>query len=320
VSRPIVRRTAALLAGGCAAAAGLAPALPALAHGAPVQPISRTAACAPDNDAARTAACKAARAANGQPFGAFDNLRVPGVDGKDRQVIPDGKLCSGNLPEFKGLDLPRDDYPATKLTAGGRFTVVYRATVPHAGSFRVYLTKPGYDPTAPLGWDDLGGKPILTVDDPPLTDGAYRFSGTLPADRSGRHLLYTVWQTTTTPDTYYSCSDVVLKPVAGAGTAAVPRSAAGRSATKPARRATPSASRSTATAGLAAPAGSGPAARPGEPAADESWISPAGDESRVALGRQIMTAALIVIVGVSGSMAFVRIRRARAAQAIHRRP
>jgi chitin-binding protein len=48
------------------------------------------------------------------------------------------------------------------------------------------------------------------VTDPALTDGAYRIRATLPSDRTGRHVLYTVWQNSSTPDTYYSCSDVVF--------------------------------------------------------------------------------------------------------------
>jgi predicted carbohydrate-binding protein with CBM5 and CBM33 domain len=309
VTRRIVRRTAAAaVAGGVVAVAGLAPALPAFAHGAPVQPISRTAACAPDNDDAGTAACKAARAANGGAFGNFDNLRVPGVDGKDKQTIPDGKLCSGNLPEFKGLDLARDDWPATKLTAGGTLTIQYRATIPHQGSFRVYLTKPGYDPKQPLGWGDLGSKPILTVDNPPLRDGSYRMSVKLPSDRTGRHLVYTVWQTSSTPDTYYSCSDVVLK--AAGGGAVAPKSATGKT---PPRTPKPLTSHSAQPGAVAAPAQS--AAGSAAPAAHEAFVTESG--TRDNLGRQMVTTALIVLVGVTAGLGFMRIRRARAAQAIH---
>ena len=123
-----------------------------------------------------------------------------------------------------GLDLARDrlagdhgDRRAARWPSGTA------TTIPHQGTFRVYLTKPGYDPTKPLGWDDLGAKPIITVTDPPLRDGAYRFSGKLPADRTGRHVLYVVWQTTSTPDTYYSCSDLIVKAAAAAAAAAEAR-------------------------------------------------------------------------------------------------
>jgi chitin-binding protein len=86
----------------------------------------------------------------------------------------------------------------------------YVSTIPHTGTFRMYLTKPGYDPAGPLSWSDLPEKPFAEVTDPALTDGAYRIRATLPSDRTGRHVLYTVWQNSSTPDTYYSCSDVVF--------------------------------------------------------------------------------------------------------------
>ncbi|MET8153426.1 lytic polysaccharide monooxygenase [Actinoplanes sp. NPDC049668] len=302
----VVRRTVALaLAGGIAAAAAVLPAVPALAHGAPTSPISRTAACAPGGENSSSAACKAARAANGGPIGRFDNLRVPNVNGKDKQVIPDGELCGGGLAAFRGLDLPRTDWPSTKVTAGDSLPIVYRGTIPHQGTFRVYLTKQGYDPTEPLGWGDLGGSPILTSQDPPLRGGAYRMTAKLPKDRSGRHVLYTVWQTSSTPDTYYSCSDLQIKakPVAVA-------------ATKPAKAkpsATPKASRSAEPGVVASPQeAAAPAAADTEQAREVS-LSPAAAEAqdRVALGHQIIIAALVVIVGVLAGTGFNRWRAAR---------
>jgi predicted carbohydrate-binding protein with CBM5 and CBM33 domain len=287
------RTAAALAAGGCAAVAGLLPALPAVAHGAPVQPISRTAACATGGADRATAACRAALAANGRAFGDVDNLRVSGVDGRDRAHVPDGRLCSGGLAAYRGLDLVRTDWPATRLRAGTRLTMVYRAPIPHAGSFRLYLTRPGYDPATPLRWSDLDAKPFLTATDPPLSGGAYRIAGTLPADRSGRHVLYTIWQTTSTPDTYYSCSDLIL---GAAKPAAAPA---------PPRRSRP-----------AAPAHPSPAAVTGLGDARESWLDTAGDDDRIAFGQRTVSAALIVLVGVTAGLAFVRIRRARAAHVL----
>lgn len=183
----------------------------ARAHGAPTDPVSRVVACSPEGgDRAGTAACGAAVAANGAPFTAWDNLRVANVNGRDRAVIPDGKLCSGGLPAYRGLDLARADWPSTRMAPGEKLTMRYVSTIPHTGTFRMYLTKPGYDPAGPLSWSDLPGKPFAEVTDPALTDGAYRIEATLPSDRTGRHVLYTVWQNSSTPDTYYSCSDVVF--------------------------------------------------------------------------------------------------------------
>ncbi len=108
------------------AGAALAPLLltvwaagPAQAHGAPTYPVSRVYACSPQGGSqAGSAACKAAIAANGAPFTYWDNLRVPDINGRDRRLIPDGKLCSGGLPDYKGLDLARTDWPSTRLTPG----------------------------------------------------------------------------------------------------------------------------------------------------------------------------------------------------------
>ncbi|WP_432254046.1 lytic polysaccharide monooxygenase auxiliary activity family 9 protein [Streptomyces sp. HNM1019] len=217
---------------------------PAQAHGAPTDPVSRTFACSPEGGgAARSAACRAARAAGGPEATDWDNLRIAGVAGRDRERIPDGKLCSGGLEGYRGLDLPRADWPSTRLSAGADLTLTYRSTIPHTGTFELYLTKEGYDPTRPLKWSDLEEKPFATAKDPALADDAYHVKATLPAGRTGRQLLYTIWRNTSTPDTYYSCSDVVLRAPAkdspdegpSSGAAAPPS----RTATKPAEPAEP---------------------------------------------------------------------------------
>jgi chitin-binding protein len=260
--------------------------------------VSRTAACAGRGGDADSAACRAARAANGRPFGRFDNLRVPGVDGRDRQVIPDGSLCSGGLPDFSGLDLARDDWPATRLTAGGTIDIRYTGTIPHRGTFRVYLTRQGYRPTRPLTWTDLG-EPMLRVQDPPLRDGAYRMRGKLPAGRTGRHVLYVVWQTSSTPDTYYSCSDLILTASAAA---AAPKSTT---------RARPSASPKSKADPSAAPR---PSAEPAAVAA-----SRVGDESAVPPGRPVAGVTLLVLAGLAAGLAIARIRRGRKPQTVRGR-
>jgi predicted carbohydrate-binding protein with CBM5 and CBM33 domain len=324
-----VRRTAAAAAAvGFAAAIGVWPAFPAQAHGAPISPLNRASACAVASPLESTPACVAALAANARPFGGFDNLRVPGVAGNDKQFIPDGQLCSASLPEFRGLDLARTDWPTTKLESGSVLSMQYLATIPHRGSFRLYLTRAGWDPAQPLRWADLGD-PILTVADPPLVDGSYRISGRLPAGRVGAHLLYTVWQTSDTPDTYYSCSDLTLTPARGAaaGGPVPPKAPSGPAAG--AGQGRPNTPRVETTIEASAPAASArpPVVDAAPPEASsalgrESWLGPAqpvlGD--RIALGQQLVSAALVVIVGVTAGLGFMRMRAARAAQGLHRKP
>ncbi|GAA4675113.1 lytic polysaccharide monooxygenase auxiliary activity family 9 protein [Phytohabitans rumicis] len=184
---------------------------PAMAHGALTTPVSRLAACGTEGESGDSAACVAALTASGtDKFDDWDNLRLPNVGGRDREVIPDGQLCSAGIDRYRGLDLARKDWPSTRLTAGAGLSFAYRGTIPHEGTFRLYVTRDGYDPTAPLAWSDLETKPFLTAKDPSFTGGSYRFKGTLPAGKVGRHLIYTIWQNSSTPDTYYSCSDVVF--------------------------------------------------------------------------------------------------------------
>ncbi|MFJ6726670.1 lytic polysaccharide monooxygenase [Streptomyces sp. NPDC091281] len=182
---------------------------PAAAHGSMGDPVSRVAQCyAEGPESPRSAACRAAVAAGGtQALYDWNGIRIGDAAGRHRQLIPDGKLCSANDAAFKGLDLARADWPTTAVR-GGSYTFKYRVTAPHKGTFTVYVTKPGYDPTRPLAWSDLDlERPVATATDPVAAGGFYTFSGTLP-QRSGTHVLYAVWQRSDSPEAFYSCSDV----------------------------------------------------------------------------------------------------------------
>ncbi|MEV3993207.1 lytic polysaccharide monooxygenase [Streptomyces sp. NPDC049837] len=191
------------------ALAGLA-ASPASAHGTMTDPVSRVSACyAEGPESPDSAACKAALAASGpQAFYDWNEVNIANAAGNHKRLIPDGKLCSANRDKYKGLDLPRGDWPSSQLAAG-KHTFHYKATAPHKGSFELYITKDGYDPSKPLKWSDLEAKPFAKVTNPKLENGAYVFDGTVPA-KSGRHLIYSVWQRSDSPEAFYTCSDVVF--------------------------------------------------------------------------------------------------------------
>ncbi|MGW2639817.1 lytic polysaccharide monooxygenase [Streptomyces sp. NPDC001348] len=311
--------TAHLRVTGVAAAASallsLWAAAPALAHGAPTSPVSRVYACSPDGgSAARSAACRAAVAANGASFAQWDNLRVAGVNGRDRQVIPDGRLCSGGLPAYKGLDLARADWPSTRLSPGAKLTMTYASTIPHTGTFKLYLTKPGYDPAEPLTWAELPARPFAQVTDPPLTDGAYHFTARLPSDRTGRHVLYTIWQNSSTSDTYYSCSDVVFSGAkAGRATASGPASASAASGAQAGKAARSSAAASSRPATGGTPEEtSGPAAtapRTEGTTADSTPVASATDPGSGPSAPVLAGGAAAVLVLTGGAALVVRLRR-----------
>ncbi|MFD0347606.1 lytic polysaccharide monooxygenase [Kitasatospora aburaviensis] len=166
------------------------------------------------------------------------SLRIGDAAGRHRELIPDGKLCSAGSDTYRGLDLPRADWPATNLTSGADFTFRYRATAPHKGTFQLYITNGSYSPTKPLTWANLEPQPFLTVTDPQLVDGSYVLPGKVPAGKTGRQLIYAIWQRSDSPEAFYSCSDVVFdgsgaNPGTNTGTGGSPVPTGGATATTP---------------------------------------------------------------------------------------
>lgn len=207
---PTRRKAAAIAVVGVAPLALTAlAAAPAAAHGTMGDPVSRVSQCyAEGPESPKSAACKAVVAAGGtQALYDWNGIRIGDANGQHQALIPDGKLCSANSDEFKGLDLAREDWPATGVSSGS-YTFKYRVTAPHKGTFKVYVTKAGYDPSQPLAWDDLDlQNPVASATDPAASGGFYTFSGTLP-QRSGKQLLYAIWQRSDSPEAFYSCSDI----------------------------------------------------------------------------------------------------------------
>lgn len=279
-----LRRRVAVLSTAVVMATGLAVFVNpggAFAHGTPTAPASRTYMCYVDgllkggDVAPINPACVNAVAVGGkQPV--WDFYGVLRSDGAGRMAgfIPDGQLCSGGNTKYAGFDVMRNDWPVTHLTAGGTFQVHYNAWAPHPGTFRLYVTKPGFDPTASFEWSDLESTPFNTWSETVNNgNGEYYWDAQLPSGLTGRHIIYAVWARSDSSETFYSCSDVVFDggngnvtgvgdPGTGATTAA-PTSAAPTSATPttraPVTTAAPTTRAAVTTAGptTGAPATSG---------------------------------------------------------------
>ncbi|MFK7960827.1 MAG: lytic polysaccharide monooxygenase [Phycisphaerales bacterium] len=115
--------------------------------------------------------------------------------------IPDGQLASAgrvdpDSPDYPrthaGLDQVSADWPTTAVAAGETITVDFFATAPHDPSvWDVWMTTPDWDPSMPLTWDRMEFLFRPTVQ---LDAGHYTFDLTIPADRSGHHVLWIAWQ------------------------------------------------------------------------------------------------------------------------------
>lgn len=326
----------------------------AYAHGTSQNPPSRIQLCStqggenPENFT--LPACKAAKAAvggNPAPFYDPNAVNIAAAAGQHRQLIPNGKLCSAGNPQYAGLDLPRADWPATNLPSGAPYTFKYKATAPHRGTFEYYITKDGFDVTKPPAWSDLEAQPFLTATDPVLESGAYVMKGQIPR-KSGRHMIYIVWQRSDSPEAFYSCSDVTFdgsgrpaastpaapatKP-AGSGTSGgttggsstgnrpvAPSTAAGHGSGDHAGHGTsttpPATPRNSVAPGTSSPAPAGTTAvgaAPGSPPAPD--VSPVelaktGGESSASVGLLAGVSAAVLAVG-AGSLLWARRRTTR---------
>lgn len=178
-------------------------------HGSMAVPLSRSYGVFLENpQTPKSDAAKAAIAVAGtQAF--YDWHEVNGLfPNHDYQArIPDGQLPGAGRAKYAGLNLARSDWPATTVASGPYTCVFYAATVHEPSYFEVYLTKEGYNPATPLRWSDLERlvNPVTTLD-----GTNYRLAINLP-QRTGRHVLYVIWQRIDPAgEAFFSTSDVIF--------------------------------------------------------------------------------------------------------------
>lgn len=201
----------------------LVPSGPAAAHGNVVSPASRNYGCFArwgsdfQNPAMATLdpMCWQAWQANPNAMWNWNGLYREGVAGRHETAIPDGQLCSGGHAEsgrYNSMDVV-GDWKATSI--GDSFTVSLFDGARHGADYiRVYVSKAGYNPvTTPLKWSDL--QLVTTVPNTPAAQWTQQLSNGVQQDipvsvpgRSGRAVVYTIWQASHSDQSYYFCSDV----------------------------------------------------------------------------------------------------------------
>ncbi len=199
------------------------PAPAAHAHGAITFPASRTYMCYVDGkeggnggDLKPTNPACADAWNNGDhyPFWNWFSNLISNAGGRHREIIPDGNLC-GPDARFAKFRAARSDWPTTKLQPGSTITMRYNAWAPHPGTWTQYITRDGWNINEPLRWSDLEPAPWNQVTNPPLNgNGPYgpewTWPATLPTGKTGRHIIYSIWQRSDSPEAFYQCADVNL--------------------------------------------------------------------------------------------------------------
>lgn len=183
------------------------------AHGAPADPPSRQYLCFRDNpENPSTEACRQAVQAGGkQQFYDWNGVRQGGANGDHQAVIKDGALCSGGDTALS-MDIAAP-WPAATLTpnAKGEVQFRYQITAPHATKYyRYFITRDNYDPHNALRWSDLESKPFCEIGPRPAESGTLTHTCTLPRDKAGRYMVYSIWQRSDSAEAFYGCMDVNL--------------------------------------------------------------------------------------------------------------
>jgi lytic cellulose monooxygenase (C4-dehydrogenating) len=198
------------------AAAMLAVALPgtADAHGSTTDPPSRNYGCwqrwgsdfQNPNMATQDPMCWQAWQTDTNAMWNWNGLYREGVAGNHQGAIPDGQLCSAGRTQggrYAAMDTVGNWQAVNKPRS---FSVnVHDQALHGADYYRVYITRQGFNPTTqPLRWSDL--ELVKEVGRTPPTSNFQ-----IPVDagsRSGRHIVYTIWQASHLDQSYYFCSDV----------------------------------------------------------------------------------------------------------------
>ncbi len=195
---------------------------PASAHGSVIDPATRNYGCWQrwgsdfQNPAMATQdpMCWQAWQANPQTMWQWNGLYRNEVGGNPQAVIPDGQLCSAGHTQG-GLYNSLDTVGAWKTTPiSNNFRIKLFDQASHGADYiKVYVTKQGFNSaTQPLGWGDLdlvgqiGNTPASqwTKDNGGVS---IQVAGSAPG-RTGRHIVFTLWQASHMDQGYYLCSDV----------------------------------------------------------------------------------------------------------------
>jgi chitin-binding protein len=147
----------------------------------------------------------------------WNGLYREGVQGNHQGAIPNGQLCSAGRTgdgRYRAMDTP-GNWRAANVSRN--FTVRLLDQASHGADYiRVYVTRQGYNPlTQALAWSNL--ELVAQIGNTPASQwtrvttphqGVQININATANGRSGRHLVYTIWQASHSDQSYYFCADV----------------------------------------------------------------------------------------------------------------
>lgn len=187
----------------------------AFAHGSVVDPASRNYGCWQrwgsdfQNPAMQQQdpMCWQAWQDNPNAMWNWNGLYRNGLGGNFQAGLPDGQLCSGGLTEsgrYRSMDVPG----AWKTTdVHSTFSVHLMDQARHGADYLlVYVTRQGYNAlTQPLRWSDLE---LIRKTGRYAPGSDYVVDNLTAPGRTGRHVVFTIWQASHMDQAFFFCSDV----------------------------------------------------------------------------------------------------------------
>jgi len=180
-----------------ALAVSLVAAEKASAHGYVSSPSSRAVLCAADKN---------------KDCGPviYEPQSIEGKGGYPAKGPADGELASAGI--FTSLDAQSDKRWSKVDLKSGKNTFTWQFTANHSTKqWRYYITKKDWDPNQPLTRDQLEAEPFCTVDggnkNPEMK---VSHECNVPTDRTGYHVILSVWDIADTANAFYQAIDVNL--------------------------------------------------------------------------------------------------------------
>lgn len=131
-----------------------------------------------------------------------------------------GKLGSAGLKAYSLLDVQTSSRWVKSTISTGLTDFKWHHTATHkTNRYRYYMTKQGWDQNAPLSWENMEligivGNPI-GEDYPagegfiPAVDETHKIE--VPSDRSGYHVIHSLWDINDTSNSFSQVIDVTIK-------------------------------------------------------------------------------------------------------------
>lgn len=142
----------------------------------------------------------------------YEPQSVEGLKGFPQAGPPDGHIASADKATFFELDQQTPTRWNKLNLRTGENTFTWNLTARHSTtSWRYFITKPGWDTSQPLSRASFDLTPFCQYDDGGAIPAAkVSHKCTIPADRSGSHVILAVWDVADTGNAFYQAIDVNL--------------------------------------------------------------------------------------------------------------